>query len=182
MDNTKLKTEADLVVLTCRLPQLLAAYPRWFIGGSYSYDVMCWRDLDIYVLDPEHELKRCFDVAYEVTRRLAANKSRFTNNVGAEPDGFYWGIKLGDILQGAWKLDMWFLDQRGFDEHAAYTARMNERLTANSRARILSIKEAYWRRPEFRDTITSDLIYRAVLDNKVEDVDGFERFLKTKES
>jgi hypothetical protein len=181
MDNAKLKTEADLVVLTCRLPQLLAGYSRWFIGGSYSYDLMCWRDLDVYILDPEHDLKKSFDVAYEVTRRLAANKSRFTNNLGAEPDGLYWGIKLGDVLQGAWKLDLWFLDQSGFDEHAAYTARMNERLTADSRARILSIKAAYWQKPEFRDTITSDLIYRAVLDNNVVDVSGFERFLDAKE-
>jgi hypothetical protein len=170
------------VVLRCRLPQLLAGYQSWFIGGSYSYDLMCWRDLDIYILDSEHDLKLCFDVAYEVTRRLDANKSRFTNNVGGEPDGLYWGIKLGDILQGAWKLDMWFLDQHGFDDHVAYTARMNERLTADSRAQILSIKEAYWQRPEYRDTVTGDLIYRAVLDNSVVDLDGFEQFLKQKAS
>jgi hypothetical protein len=177
-DNSRLKTEADLVVLTCRLQQLLADYPSWFIGGSYSYDLMCWRDLDIYILDPEHDLKKCFDVGYEVTRRLVANKSRFTNNLGSEPDGFYWGIKLGDVLQGAWKLDMWFVDQLGYDQHAEYTTRMNERLTAETRSQILRIKDAYWQRPEFRDTITSDLIYRAVLDNGVTDVDGFDQFVQ----
>jgi hypothetical protein len=58
---------------------------------------MCWRDLDIYVLDPTHDLKRCFGVGYEITQRLAARKSRFSNNlnnVGGVPDGFYWGIKF----------------------------------------------------------------------------------------
>jgi hypothetical protein len=178
MDNSRLKTEADLVVLTCRFPHLLAAYPAWFIGGSYSYDLMCWRDLDIYVLDPIRDLRQCFDVAFEVTRRLAANKSRFTNNVGGEPDGFYWGIKLGDVSQGAWKLDLWFLDQTGYDDHAMYSARMVERLTPETKASILTIKEAFWRRKEFRDTVTSDLIYRAVLDNGVKDVADFERFLE----
>ena len=64
MDNKELKAEADLLIQKCRLPELLARYPRWFIGGSYSYDLMCWRDLDFYALDPQHDLKRCFEVGY----------------------------------------------------------------------------------------------------------------------
>src|SRR2546428_13885667 len=115
MDNAELKQEADILMQECRLSQLLASYPAWFIGGSYSYDLMCWRDLDIYVLDPEHDLKQCFAVGYELSERLGAWKARFTNNVGKagadEPKGFYLGIKLGDVRQGAWKLDGAILEQ-----------------------------------------------------------------------
>jgi hypothetical protein len=178
MDNADLKTEADLLIRRCGLPELLVVYPGWFIGGSYSYDLMCWRDLDIYVLDVQHDLKRCFDVGYELTQRLAAKKSRFTNNVGAEPNGFYWGIKLGDERQGAWKLDVWFLDQAGYEQHATYSANLRERLTPEHRSIILAIKEAYWRQPLYRATVTSDLIYRAVLDNDVRTISDFERFAK----
>src|SRR5256885_2621934 len=102
MDNEELKTEADLLILKCGLPELLAAYPGWFIGGSYSYDLMCWRDLDIYGLDPQHDLKRCFEVGYELTHRLAAKKSPFTNNVGSPPNRPHWGIKLGAEQRGPW--------------------------------------------------------------------------------
>jgi hypothetical protein len=178
MDNAEVKREADRLMQECRLPEMLAAYTGWFVGGSYSYDLMCWRDLDIYVLDPQHDLKRCFEVGYELTDRLAAKKSRFTNNVGGDPNGFYWGIKLGDERQGAWKLDVWFLDCESYERHAAYSARLRERLTAEKRSIILSIKEAYWQRPEYRDTVTSDLIYRAVLENDVRDASDFERLLK----
>lgn len=177
MDNAELKRQADLLIRESSLSELLAAYPGWFVGGSYSYDLMCWRDLDISILDPQHDLKRCFEVGYELTRRLAAKKSRFTNNVGGEPNGFYWGIKLGDTRQGAWKLDVWFLDSASYEQHAAYSSVMSERLTAETRSTILAIKEAYWRRPEYRDTVTSDLIYRAVLENGVRDVSDFERRL-----
>jgi len=177
MDNARIKSEADLLILKARLRELLAPYPGWFIGGSYSYDLMCWRDLDVYVLDPRQDLRQCFDIAYEVTRRLAAVKSRFTNNCGAEPNGFYWGIKLGDISQGAWKVDLWFLDQKGYSDHTAYAERMNKILTSDSRSKILAIKEAYWQRPEFRATVTSDLIYRAVLENDIKDIHGFDAFL-----
>jgi hypothetical protein len=113
-----------------------------------------------------------------LTQRLAAKKSRFTNNVGGEPNGFYWGIKLGDVRQGAWKLDLWLLDGVSYEQHAEYSAAMRERLTTETRSTILAIKEAYWRRPEYRDTVTSDLIYRAVLENGVRDISDFERFMR----
>ncbi len=162
----------------CGLAELLSAYPGWFIGGSYSYDLMCWRDLDIYILDHQHDLKHCFEVGYELTLRLSAKKSRFTNNLNGEPNGLYWGIKLGDERRGAWKLDVWFLDAASYDEHAAYSSDMRGRLSAESRSIILSIKEDYWRRPEYRDTVTSDMIYRAVLERGVKSTSEFERLLR----
>ncbi|HKC66570.1 MAG TPA: hypothetical protein VKB86_23195 [Pyrinomonadaceae bacterium] len=178
MNNEELKREADKLIQDCGLSELLAVYPSWFIGGSYSYDLMCWRDLDIYILDPQPDLKRCFEIAYELTQRLSAHKSRFTNNVGGEPSGLYWGIKLGNERQGAWKLDVWFLNRASYDEHAAYSSNMREKLSAESRTIILAIKEDYWRRPEYRDTVTSDMIYRAVLDKGVRSTSEFERLLK----
>lgn len=182
MNNEELKREADQLIRRCRLAELLAAYPSWFVGGSYSYDLMCWRDLDIYALDPQHDLKRCFEVGYELTLRLSAKKSRFTNNLGGEPDGFYWGIKLGNERQGAWKLDVWFLSAASYEEHAAYSSFMRERLSAQSKSVILAIKEDYWRRPEYRDTVTSDMIYRAVLEGGVRSTGEFERLLKKSEA
>ena len=179
MDNTELKKEANLLILQCRLAELLAVYPDWFIGGSYSYDLMCWRDLDIYVLDPMHDLKKCFEAGYELTERLAAKKSFFTNNVGGEPNGLYWGIRLGDVRQGAWKLDVWFLDRTGYEQHSDYSSSMSEKLTMENRRIILEIKEVYWRQASYRDTITSDRIYRGVLDNGIRTVSEFERFVQT---
>ena len=177
MDNKKLKHEADGLMVACHLADLLAPYPRWFVGGSYSYDLMVWRDLDVYVLDLTHDLKVCFDVALALTDRLPAWKSRFTNNLGLEPNGYYWGLKTGNERAGAWKLDLWFLDQAGFDSHRNYTATMNERLTTETRAAICAIKESYWRNAEYRKTVTSDHIYRAVLDHGVRGVAEFEQWL-----
>lgn len=178
MTNDELRSEADTLILRCMLSEILAVYPDWFIGGSYSYDLMCWRDLDIYVLDPEHDLAACFEIGYELTYRPAAKKSHFTNNVGGFPSGYYWGIKTGDVRRGAWKVDLWFLDPAGYQRHAVYCSDMREKLTPQNRLFILSIKTDYWQRPEYRDTVTSNMIYRAVLDYGVETLSGFERFLK----
>lgn len=173
----QLREAADRLLKTCSLAELLSDYSNWFIGGSYNYGLMCWRDLDVYVLDPHHDLKKCFEIGYELTRSLSATKSRFTNNLGADPNGFYWGIKMGDERQGAWKLDLWFLDAAGYEKHAKYCDDLRLRLTPETRSAILEIKEVYWRRQEYRDTITSDLIYRAVLDHQVRTLQDFERFL-----
>jgi hypothetical protein len=50
MDNAEVKTEADLLNRKACLSNLLASYPNRFVGSTYSYDLMFWRDLDIYVL------------------------------------------------------------------------------------------------------------------------------------
>lgn len=179
--NTQLKAEARELIERARLSQLLAAYDGWFVGGSFSYDLMCWRDLDLYVLDHSLDLKSCFAVGYEITQRLFARKARFTNNSGHfqnGPGGLYWGIKLGDSPYGAWKLDVWFLMRDEYEAHAAYSASMNERLNAETRAAIRLIKGAYWQRKEYRDTITSDMIYRAVLDERVRTIAEFEQLVR----
>lgn len=179
---SELHREADALVDRVHLRELLRGYTEWFIGGSYSYDLMAWRDLDIYVLDPEHDLKRCFEIGYELTARLNARKSRFTNNTGGEPNGHYWGIKLGDDRAGAWKLDLWFLDAAGYSQHRQYSDTLRARLTEESRAAIVSIKEANWRRREYRDTITADETYRAVLDHGIRTAAEFAEFHRQQES
>ena len=179
--NEQLRDEADRLLKKCSLAELLSDYSSWFIGGSYNYGLMCWRDLDVYVLDPQPDLKRCFEIGYELTRSLSATKSRFTNNLGAEPNGLYWGIKLGDERRGAWKLDLWFLDAVGYEKHSKYCDDLRLRLTPETRSAIREIKEAYWQRREYRDTITSDLIYRAVIDHDVRTIQDFETFLNVED-
>ena len=70
----RLRQAADRLLKNCGLAKLLADYSNWFIGGSYNYGLMCWRDLDVYVLDPQHDLKKCFEIGYELTRGLSATK------------------------------------------------------------------------------------------------------------
>jgi hypothetical protein len=60
---------------------------------------------------------------------------------------------------------------------ALKSANLSKRLTPENRLSILASKEAYWQPIEYRDTIASDLIYRAVLDESVSSVGDFERFV-----
>jgi hypothetical protein len=182
MSNDELKREADELMARVRLSEALGSYAQWFVGGSYSYDLMVWRDLDVYALDPDRDLRACFEVGYALSARLPAWKARFTNNFGGKPNGYYWGLKTGDERAGAWKLDVWFLDQEDYSAHRAYSAAMGRRLTTETRAAICAIKESYWRRAEYRDTVTSADIYRAVLDHGVRRLEDFAQWRAGRQS
>ena len=66
----------------------------------------------------------------------------------------------------------------GYEQHVAYSSSLRAQLTAAHRSIILAIKEAYWRRPEYRDTVICDLSYRAVLDKAIRSVEEFEVYMK----
>jgi hypothetical protein len=180
MDNATLKSEADTLLARAELRAALPTEAVWFIGGSYAYDLMAWRDLDVYVLDPAADLPRSFAVAAHVTARLGALKARFTDSRGGQPDGLYWGIRLGDSRRGAWKLDLWFLRPASYEQHQHYAAAMRARLTPELSGTILALKARYWTRPEYRDTITSHDLYEAVLTHGARNEVEFEEYLRTR--
>jgi len=70
------------------------------------------------------------------------------------------------------------LDAASYEQHENYSAEMRKRLNPETRLAIFEIKAAYWQRQEYRDTITGDLIYRAVLDHGVRSLADFERLTR----
>lgn len=175
MENADLKAEADALSARADLSAAFSAYADWFIGGSYRCDLMCWRDLDVYVLDPALELGACFRAAHDITRRLQAVKARFTDHRAGQPAGYYWGILLGNARAGAWKLDVWFVGPSDFTAHRDYADELRTGLSAEERAAILRLKEAYWASTAYRDTITSHQIYEAVRRHGIRTREEFER-------
>jgi hypothetical protein len=110
----------------------------------------------------------------------------FTNNrdygEGSYPRGLYWGIRLGDIKRGAWKIDLWAFDSDECRNKIRDCAALNNRLNEGNRLVILKLKSHLWPMPQYRDTITSQDTYEAVLDFGVDTLDGFFRHLEEKQS
>jgi hypothetical protein len=144
-----------------------------FVGGSYYYDLMGWRDLDIYIKAPTITVAEFFRLGAEITTKFSANKSYFTDSRRQSPDGLYWGIRLGDIRAGAWKLDIWALVDADYQRHVEYAQGMVRLLTPETRNLILQIKQAYWHTAAYRDQVTSHRIYDAVLNQEVKSLEEF---------
>lgn len=170
-----IKQEADFLLHEQGLYAILEDYGQPLIGGSYAYDLMTWHDLDIYFAG-EFDLEAFFDLGYQITATCKAYKSFFTDNRGRSPDGLYWGIRLGDLQAGAWKIDIWHLSEKDYQDQVHYCDVVKNALTEDTRRAIMEIKSHFCMKPGYRDTITSDDIYRAVLEHGVQNLEQFLQY------
>lgn len=176
--NTALHTEADRILHADGLLDLAQAYGEVFVGGSYHSELMVWRDLDLYIGMDTNKLEVFFDLGRRIVESFHATKAFFTDARNSDPAGLYWGVRLGDDLaHGAWKFDMWPANPEALARRRRSAGAFVERLTPAARSAILELKAHYWADPRYRNEITSDDIYRAVLDEGVRSPSAFEALL-----
>ena len=164
------------------LRHLLDEYAPISVVGSYALQLMTWRDLDIIMDAPTITVAEFFELGRCVTTLLSAWKMFFTNNRDHNqiPRGLYWGIRLGDIKKGAWKIDLWAFDSEQYSSKIQECEHLHSRLNAVNRLAILKLKSHLWKDPRYRDTITSQQIYDAVLDHGIHSLDDFWVYMEMK--
>src|SRR5689334_11189147 len=170
-----LRAEADALLTGTGLRDLLSRSGIVHVSGSYALRLMTWRDLDVYLEAPGMTVAGFFDLGGRIAGLLDPWKMSFTNNrAGLDaqcPPALYWGIRLGDVRKGAWKIDLWALDSAACRRTLESCDRIAARLTPESRHVILALKAELWQHPDYRGTITSMTIYDAVLEGGVTDLD-----------
>jgi hypothetical protein len=182
--NSELKKEADEILHNRGLLNLLAIYGKPHITGSYSLDLMTWRDLDIYLEVEELQSIDFFELGNEINRALHPVKMSFRNEVIAQtrglPAGLYWGIYLGNERAGAWKIDVWAVARMECKRLLEYCSNIKQKLTPATIQIILEIKSRCWQDPSYRRVYNSSDIYSAVLVHKVRSIDEFKEYLHKK--
>ena len=179
-----LRAEADTLLYERGLRKLLEEYAPVHITGSYTLRLMVWRDLDIVMDAPAITIPEFFELGKRITLLLSPWKMFFTNNRdrngGRYPRGLYWGIRLGDVRRGAWKIDLWAFDSSESRDKLRGCEALASRLNEENRLIILNLKSQLWDKPRYRDTITSQDIYEAVLEHGVHTLAGFYEYLDKK--
>ena len=182
--NDELHAEADDILLKKGLRKILGQYGTVYITGSYSLGLMTWRDLDIYLENENLTEQQFFELGKVIVSLLHPVKMSFRNERIARtkglPTGLYWGIYLGDEKKGAWKIDIWGLDSEECKERLRFCNQIADRITDDSKIKILEIKSRCWMDPLYRKFYTSNDIYTAVLEKHVHDVDSFKMYLQDK--
>jgi hypothetical protein len=178
--NEEIKKEADALLYEKGLLALLSSFGTPHVSGSYALDLMTWRDLDIYLEMEEMKEDRFFSLGGQLASLLMPVKMSFRNETIAKtpglPDGFYWGIYLGNERKGDWKIDIWAIHAAECKRLLDYCMGIQEKLDKQKSARILAIKSCCWQDPEYRRSYSSMDIYTAVLDEGIRDMEGFERY------
>jgi hypothetical protein len=182
LQDAALRAEATELLDGRGLRPLLEEYGVVHVVGSHALHLMVWRDLDIYLAMPRIDGELFFELGNRI-RTLLHPFKMFLSDYRVGPSefalhGLYWGIRLGDLRQGAWKIDLHAEDSERCEEMVARCRALSSRLTPDYRARILEIKAAIWNHTEYRKSVTSQNVYDAVLDRGVETPEEFWKYTR----
>lgn len=180
-ENKRIRDEADEILHDRNLLQIVQAYGKTYVSGSYALDLMTWRDLDIYLDEDFISEERFFQLGSQLCAALSPVRMQFRNERIAKtkglPQGLYWGIYLGNEREGAWKIDIWAITSKECERLLNYCQAIKEQLNDSVSGTILSIKSQCWQDPQYRHTYDSSHIYEAVLKGGVRDLEGFWNYL-----
>lgn len=179
----QLQADADAVVLNLGLDRLLGSLGQQFRVGSSAMGLMVRRDIDITVVCEKLDgsmLKRFSDTAANLMRLEDVSAVRFRNDSGAwnrepekYPDGFYIGVTASGPANTSWTLDIWLVDDASRQPDLAHLKHLWPRITDEFRVVILSLKEVLSARTDGA-AVPSALVYEAVVDHNVRDIDQFD--------
>src|SRR5437870_923595 len=93
--NSTIKSEADVILYEQGLFEILQCFGTPHISGSYSLDLMTWRDLDIYLEVENIAETDFFSLGSKICAALSPEKMSYRNERIAKsyglPHGLYWG-------------------------------------------------------------------------------------------
>jgi len=181
--NSLIKKEADELLFEKGLLDILRGFGTPHVSGSYALDLMTWRDLDIYLETENNSTIDFFELGSKVCTVFTPVKMSFRNELLAKtkglPAGLYWGIYLGNERAGAWKIDIWAVDNAEYLRLNKYCNDIKQALDPAKASIILTIKSQCWQDAAYRRSYTSADIYKAVIENNVMDMEGFRNYLET---
>jgi len=150
--------------------------------GSSVLGLMVARDIDITTVCPTLDVATIFPLGRSLAEHPRVWRITFRNETGhwnTSPDyvdGLYWMVECDDSAGDRWTLDLWFLLAGTTQYDLEHIQTLPGRLTAETRAAILRIKEDRAVRGA-TPSVPSYTIYAAVLDDGVRTAAEFERHL-----
>lgn len=184
---SRLRAEAEAVLDDLDLTAALEAIGDPIRTGSSALGVMVKPDIDLTTACPALDLA-AFDAVTQLATRLTRHERvwqvTFRNDTGtwnAEPDmypdGLYLQVRYRSAQPRDWSLDLWFVDRPERQPDLKQLRTLLPRLTDETRAAILRVKEEWTPRPEYGRSINGTLIYQAVLDGGVRTPPDFAEWL-----
>lgn len=156
--------------------------------GSSALGVMVKPDIDVTTACAALDVA-AFDAVTQFATKLARHERvwqvTFRNDTGrwnaepdAYPDGLFLQVRYRSARPRDWSLDLWFVDQPERQPDLLHLRTLLPRLTDETRAAILRIKEEWAPRPEYGRTVNGTVIYEAVLDGGVRTLPDFAEWLE----
>lgn len=177
----ELQKEGKQLLEKIGLLEFISRFAKPEIVGSMASGLMVWPDIDLELVvdrfndeDYWETVKFMFYIK-EIYHSIYIQDFRKSQNPNT-PKGLYIGTKIENEGK-EWKIDLWFILP-----HIKGLENMNEwikgKLNDENRAIILNIKSELYKNIKYTKDFFSIDIYKAVINNGVQDLDGFRKYLK----
>jgi hypothetical protein len=182
--NSALISEANTILYDYGLLEILKKYGKPIIQGSYSLDLMTWRDLDILLEMERMDIRNFFSLGLDIVTKLRPRKMSYRNELIGKtsglPKGLYWGIYTLLTFPAEWKIDIWAMDADQTKSRCKEFENLKSKISEENRPIILMIKNHYCNNPKYRGDFFSIDIYKSVIEENVKSVEEFSKWLKEK--
>lgn len=174
------KKDADKILASTNLVDLLATFGEVTFEGSYAYDLMLCADIDLHVLIDNLDREMAKTIFQELVDQNKFSMYQFTNfkdekmynkahkEYSGFPDGYYVGLGYW-LGSEKWKIDIWLTDSEN-ENNKYYTKLIEEKCDDRKKLTILEIKKY---RQDNKLKIGGAKIYDAVLVNNINSVNEF---------
>lgn len=183
-ESKRIKQQADKILKESGIVDILKDYGEVKIIGSYVLDVMLRPDLDLFVITQKHDWAKVLKISSKIMELKYFSELAFVNwvefsdkNVDSMRGYYFQPWTLVD--DQSWKMDLWLItpDQdKSFERTDYFKALLDKETDDSKRIAILEIKEAMRLGKKYIKGIDGKLIYQAVLENSITDIEGFKKF------
>lgn len=187
--SAKIHSEACEFIKRKNIIETLSKYGKVAFIGSFASDLMVWRDIDVQVKVEADKYTKFQHLTQMFTNLLKdkdiikASYLNFENNVynlrkKLQP-GYAASIRFYDQkIKNVWKLDIWFLAKKEFNDNLRFTNEVNSRLNNELRKLIIDFKFRLKGKNERTPKLSGYQLYRAVLFKNLKNWEDVSKYLK----
>ncbi len=173
-----LRIAAETLLSQSGLPSVLKQYGTLHSTGSYYYDLMTWRDIDLCLSVSRIDIAVAFSIGKDIASLPGVGSMYYRNELvlrtAGNPEGIFWCIDLRDHISELWKIDVLISTNNVIENVRMPGLLLKQSLTAATRSTILKIKAELSKRPAYRREYRSTDIYRAVINAGVTNIMEWE--------
>ncbi len=176
----KIKSQADKILKESGIVNILKEYGKVKFAGSYVLNTMVRPDLDLLIIRKKYDTQKAKEVFLKIFNLNYFHELAWVNGVDFKlvppfPDIYFQARINVDAVE--WKLDI-NLKIPSTDKSKELTDKFKLLLEQNpdKRLPILEIKQALREGEKYIPGVTGRLIYEAVLENSVTNVQDFKDF------
>ena len=175
---SRLRQEADLVLQTVGLYDILGCYGRIVPTGSYYLDVMMYPDIDLYMA--QVSIAEIFAIGGQIAnsnlvRQIVFERSRTPDL----PGGLYLKARIAQGNWGRpWKIDIWSIQDATIEAKMADMQRFGEKMTPQMREQILRYKHSILTSENRTPRYSGYFVNRAFLDEGLSEHSDVTQYLQ----